>query len=263
MEQPTLERDWLWWLRLLGVAYIALIGIFAIEELNGRNETMRLLLAEEAKVGTAAAAKSAGDASEKLATLERARQKLVVLMVSGAEDQGTLRDIHRELALSQANKPPANAESSNARLDAAGSWLVAVFSCLLLKNLSAVAGSGQILGVLIVTASVGGALVTLSLRQTREGALRTVIRAIGGGIVCYLAVDGGTIPISPTDVAVTTHAATASLYGFLAGMFSERVFRLLSDLVDAFLARITPGLKQELGGATAQTTTAHEKVRPA
>lgn len=73
-----------------------------------------------------------------------------------------------------------------------------------------------------------------------ESPLRTVLRAMGGGIVCYLAVDGGSIPLNVGDVSKIANPATASLYGLLAGMFSERVFRLLSDLVDAFLSRLTP-----------------------
>jgi len=41
---------WRWWVAFGFVAYIALIGIFAIEELNGRDETLRVLLAEEARL---------------------------------------------------------------------------------------------------------------------------------------------------------------------------------------------------------------------
>ena len=63
---------------------------------------------------------------------------------------------------------------------------------------------------------------------------------MGGGIVWYLAVDGGSIPLNVGDVSKIANPATASLYGLLAGMFSERVFRLLSDLVDTFLSRLTP-----------------------
>jgi hypothetical protein len=98
-----------------------------------------------------------------------------------------------------------------------------------------------LLAILIVTASIGGALITLSLKKTRtESPLRTVLRAIGGGIVCYLAVDGGSIPLNVGDVSNIASPATASLYGLLAGMFSERGFGLLSDIVDAFLSRLTP-----------------------
>jgi hypothetical protein len=249
------DADWLpWqWGRVLGVVYIALIGIFAIEELNGRNETMRLLLAEESRI----AAQAAGDGPSR-SLLHGVRQRLVSLIVSGSPDSVlTLRELHCELVSGSLDKGcPKDASHGPV------AWIIATASTFLLKGLSAVAGSGQILGVLVVTASVGGALVDLSLRRRRlqsageeprtlagtkpveatdESALSTVIRAIGGGIVCYLAIDGGTIPLTAADIAATTtHPATASLYGFLAGMFSERVFRLLSELVDAFLSRISP-----------------------
>ncbi len=246
MEPTNYEKaDWLWWLRLVGVAYIALIGIFAIEEINGRNETMRIILAEEARVSAEAVGSSRAESAQELKALREVRHKLVALIVSGAQNGETLKELQHDLVMVHVGSPPP-AKSNNGWSDG----IVAFLAKVLLKDLSAIAGSGQILGVLVITASVGGALVTLSLRRKRdEEGLRTVIRAIGGGIVCYLAIDGGTIPLSPSDVAVTTHAATASLYGFLAGMFSERVFRLLSDLVDAFLSRITPAVQRQLGAA--------------
>lgn len=241
MSQELAERrGWYWWLWLGLVTYIGMIGIMAIEELDGRDETMRVLLAEEARVGTEAAAMGS-ERTKELKALRGLRQHLVALVVSGALDQPkrrhTLREIHCDLVKlrsSQTVCPPPEARSLSDRA-------VQGAATFFLKELSARSGSGQILGVLVLTASIGGALIALSLRRTRtESALRTVLRAMGGGIVCYLAVDGGSVPLTAADAATSTHPATASLYGLLAGMFSERVFRLLSDLVDAFLARIRP-----------------------
>jgi hypothetical protein len=252
MDHRSAEwKAWHWcaWLGL--VTYIALIGIFAIEELDGRDETMRVLLAEEARIG-AETARGHEDRSVELDALRALRQRTVALVVSGAVSQRdrrlTLREIQCDLVKLRSPAIVCPEPLPNGTADP----VVRGAATFFLKELSAVAGSGQILGVLIITASIGGALITLSLRRSRtESSLRTVLRAMGGGIVCYLAVDGGTIPLTAADVARATHPATASLYGLLAGMFSERVFRLLSDLVDAFLARLTPASDGEVRAVAA------------
>lgn len=233
-------KSWYWWLSLGLVTYIALIGIFAIEELNGRDETLRVLLAEEARLGVEGLRDEEGHLNE-LKKLRGLRQSVMALVVSGAVDQPggtlTLREIQCQLVKLRKDNITCPEPSETSIRGQLIQWAARFF----LKELSATAGSGQILALLIVTASIGGALITLSLKQTRtESPLRTVLRAMGGGIVCYLAVDGGSIPLNVGDVSRIANPATASLYGLLAGMFSERVFRLLSDLVDAFLSRLTP-----------------------
>jgi hypothetical protein len=119
-----------------------------------------------------------------------------------------------------------------------------------LKELSERSASGAIFAVLVITAALGGALVQLSVTwdesktvswtHTAASVAYTLSRAAGGGIVCYLAIDGGSLPLSAADLLRYNSPATGSLAGFLAGMFSDKVFRLLSQLVDAFVARITP-----------------------
>ena len=52
--------------------------------------------------------------------------------------------------------------------------------------------------------------------------LRTLLRAKGGGIVCYLLVVGGNLPAGAAGLKDTTAPATASPLGLLAGMFSDR-----------------------------------------
>ncbi len=244
-------RPWHWWVYLCLVTYIALIGIFAIEELNGRDETLRVLLAEEARLGIEGRQEDE-ERLQELKALRGLRQSLVALVVSGAVGQSvgplTLREIQCQLVRLRREQITCPEPLGTTILDQA----VHVIATFFLKELSAIAGSGQILAILIITASVGGALITLSLKQVRtESPLRTVLRAMGGGIVCYLAVDGGSIPLSVGDVSRIVNPATASLYGLLAGMFSERVFRLLSDVVDAFLSRLTSISTSTQGNPTA------------
>lgn len=261
MDDRSLDASSLkWWFSLGLVIYIALIGIFAIEELNGRDETLRVLLAEEARLGVERIREDK-DQLKELDTLRGLRQSVVALVVSGAVDQTggalTLREVQCQMVQLRKQKitcPEPQEDSPIAKTIRVASWV-------LLKELSATAGSGRILAVLIVVASIGGALVTLSLTQDRkENTLRTIVRAMGGGIVCYLAVNGGSIPLSIGDVSKIANPATASLYGFLAGMFSERVFRLLSDVVDVFLSRLTPSRGTDVD--TVQPQSSPQQVVP-
>jgi hypothetical protein len=244
---------WVFWLAC--VSYISLIGIFAIEELDGRDETMRLILAEEARVGIEAVGRDGDGAPAELAALRGLRQRLTALVVSGAvqQPQGTqtLKAIHCELVRTV---EPGTICPPTLPNPGSGDRAINLMSSFFLKSLGEVSGSGHILAILIITASIGGALITLSIQQPSDvaagaqhgavGAIRTVLRAMGGGLVCYLAVNGGSIPLTVAEIAKTTHPATASLFGFLAGMFSDRVFRLLSSLVDAFIDRVNPPLQK-------------------
>lgn len=244
MERAGYQRGdrklWYWLIYLSLVSYIALIGIFAIEELNGRDETLRVLLAEEARLGVE------GNHNEEIKALRGLRQSLVALVVSGAVEQTGQAITLREIQCQMVRLWKESITCPEPQEDSRTAEIIRLASRALLKELSATAGSGRILAVLIVVASIGGALITLSLeRDHEESPLRTVLRAMGGGIVCYLAVDGGSIPLSVGDISKIANPATASLYGFLAGMFSEKVFRLLSDLVDAFLLRLKPSQGNE------------------
>jgi hypothetical protein len=258
---------WVFWLAC--VSYISLIGIFAIEELDGRDETMRLILAEEARVGIEAVGRKGDGAPAELSALRGLRQRLTALIVSGAvqQPQGTqtLKAIHCELVRTV---EPGTICPPTLPSPGSGDRAINLMSSFFLKSLGEVSGSGHILAILIITASIGGALITLSIQQPIDvaagahhrkegdqlqdytlqhgavGAIRTVLRAMGGGLVCYLAVNGGSIPLSVAEIAKTTHPATASLFGFLAGMFSDRVFRLLSSLVDAFIDKVNPPLQK-------------------
>ncbi|MDC8449554.1 MAG: hypothetical protein LV473_14495 [Nitrospira sp.] len=201
-------KSWHWWLSLSLVTYIALIGIFAIEELNGRDETLRVLLAEEARLGVEGLRDEKGHLNE-LKALRGLRQSVVALVVSGAVDQPggtlTLREIQCQLVKLRNDEITCPEPPETSMRGQLIQWASRFF----LKELSATAGSGQVLAILIVTASVGGALITLSLKRTRtESPLRTVLRAMGGGIVCYLAVDGGSIPLNVGDVSRIATPAT-------------------------------------------------------
>jgi hypothetical protein len=246
---PPFKEASRWW-RLLwgaGIVYIAAIGIFAIEELQRREETRALLRARVSDIAAAVVAVGNGPDSQtaaKRAELERElarthdlERRLTALIVSGsvrtaAMREGSLRQIICEFT---------TIDRPTGQCDLGRGTVRDVFGYLVLKRPAESTASGDILAILVVVAALGGALVRLYLPGAeREDSFRMVMRAIGGGVVCYLAISGGTLV--PTDVGLTTvkSPATASLLGFLSGMFATRVFELISDLVDSWIVKLSP-----------------------
>jgi hypothetical protein len=238
-----------WW-RLLwgaGIVYIAAIGIFAIEELQRREDTRALLRARVNDVAAAVVAVGHGTGAQteakrtalerELAKLHELERRLTALIVTGSvrtvdKPDGSLRQITCEFTAIDGAAGQCDVERGGIR---------DIFCYLVLKRPAERTASGDVLAVLVVVAALGGALVRLYLPGAeRDDSFRMVMRAIGGGVVCYLAISGGTLV--PSDVGLTTvkSPATASLLGFLSGMFATRVFELISDLVDSWILKLSP-----------------------
>jgi uncharacterized protein YidB (DUF937 family) len=249
MANPMNVKRRLHWLMSIGtVTYIALIGIFAIEEIKARDDTLALLSGQQREVASdlafaLPASTRHQDLERRRDTLAALRARLEVLIIDGAVPirngrPGTLKEILCELALT--DDPHVNCPVENET-----AWTAStVIPHLLLKYLSEESATGAVLAVLIITAAFGGALIRMSLESPEPDGkrilLRTLLRAIGGGIVCYLIVVGGNLPIAGAGLQNASGPATASLLGLLAGMFSNKVFELLSELVDAFVDKVRP-----------------------
>lgn len=244
--------------RGFAVAYIALIGILAIEELQRRDKVLALISARENEVAAALAligSSQEARVAEQRATLEQQREKLRALRtrVTSLILVGPLRP---------ENKVPVDLKLISCQLAALDDPSLACpeaddavkltdrplrealrqgAALLFLKRTAERTASGDVFAVLIVVAAIGGALIRVYLPGSEKAdEIRTVFRAIGGGTVCYLVLSGGSIPFAGTNMTMYTSPATASLLGLLAGMFSTRVFKLLSDGVDAWSRKLTP-----------------------
>jgi hypothetical protein len=228
------------------VTYIAIIGIAAIEELKARTNATTELQRRQNEVLLALSNQSLTDSrraalEDEQQTLARLRRRLDILIMAGASpvgaatQAGPLKGILCEWA-----------EEADSRIICTGrNASESLLARIALLPLSERSPSGSVLAVLIVTAAVGGALVRLSFgSESDPDALRSLLRAVGGGIVCYLAIGGNNLLISSTDLARYSSPATASLAGFLSGMFSDRVFLLVSELVEALVAKMRPRLER-------------------
>jgi hypothetical protein len=268
-RQTNFQDRLRWLLSIAAVTYIAFIGIFAIEEIKARDDGLALIAARQADVAaelalTPAGAEGRGALERRRDTLAGLRTRLSVLVIDGSvplekSHPGTLKEIMCELA---AVDDPGIAcpvpDDGWARNNIAPH--------LFLKSLSEHSGTGEVLAVLIITAAFGGALIRTSLESTGAGTtllvLKTLLRAIGGGIVCCLIVVGGNLPASGAGLKNTSGPATASLLGLLAGMFSDRMFELLTELVQAFVEKLRPrpSQKEAAGGADAKPVVAMDPV---
>jgi hypothetical protein len=235
------------------IIWIALIGIFAIEEIKSREGMLRVIMARQAELSAKQLALVGNDmtilekakALEVTASkLERLRQRTSGLMLVGSViESGTLPDIACELFQIQGTATcRAPSEYRSAMRQVA------------LQPLTAKGSNGALFAVLVITASLAGAVIRLSLEwdlNEKTTPFATIPRAIGGGIVCYLVLGGGKFPLSSLDVSGFTDASTGSLCGLLAGMFSDKVFYLLKDLFAAFVERLTPAKKTPIAETSA------------
>jgi hypothetical protein len=270
--------------RGIGIAYIALIGILAIEELQRRESILTSIVKREGDVQTALSL--LGDSQEKRVTDKRAalegeRDKLralrahtnaLVLVGPLRPDNRTpiaLKQISCELAklddpaLACPAAPRAEGMTFAERVRDGGRELAAVF---FLKRTAERTSSGDVFAILVVVAAIGGALIRLYLPgRVRTDPYHTVLRAIGGGTVCYLILKGGSIPFMGTDVRMYTNPATAALLGLVAGMFSTRVFKVISDAVDAAASKLStqpPSVPAGKAGPTGKDAGNAEPPRP-
>ena len=252
-----------WSATIATVIYIALIGIFAIEEINSREGASKLLAAQQTEI-LGRLAQSPNDEALKTdrAKLLDLQTRLAILVTDGAGALGTpatLKAILCELDKIHERNPicpvPEIAPTAYDKV-------VTFFASVLLEPLGARSGTGEILAILIVTAAFGGALIRLSLDNDGEPIARTCLRAIGGGIVCYLVLVGGAVPLATVDFVKPSSPATASLIGLLSGMFSNKLFHLVSDFVDAFVTKVTPGPAEDPTAPTEEVATADVAGQP-
>jgi len=226
-----------WWLLMLAtpvVIWMTAMGVFAIQEINAREATLKFLSLKHAEVLTQLARENGNVALEaERAKLSDLQTRLTILTMAGAgplgDKYGTLPTILCDL--NRVKDPSSACPDSEEKTFM---WIVPLGTRI---------SSEAILGGLIVTAALGGALLRLSVdsKDLKRGDFwRTLLRALGGGIVCYFVVNGGGAPLARIDIEKSLSPATASLFGLISGMFSNSVFKLMSEFVDAFVKKVTP-----------------------
>lgn len=229
---------------IVAVPYIIFIGFFAINQIQQRDDTrqaiadridritLQLLVVGPANPGSEGQAHTDERAAllSSRKTLESLQARVRALISVGAMTQrGTLPLISCDLL--KMTEPMLDCEDSRPQPSTER----------LLAGVIERTASNTLLAFLVVVAAIAGGLVRGTLNSDNvRWSLPEVVRAAGGGIACYLALAGGTV--TATKFAETSGAAPAtwSLLGFLSGIFASRVFRLLSELVDAFVARLSP-----------------------
>lgn len=236
--------------RGVGIAYIALIGIFAIEELQRREKVLATIIQRQVEVAAALSMLNTaqGDAAvNRRTTLEREAAALrglhgrtTALILGGAirpekGPPGTIKAVLCELtALASPEITCGNPQAE--------AWsLREILATVALKRPAEQRSSGDVFAVLIIVAALGGALISLYLDgESDSDWVRKLFRAVGGGTVCYLALTAGTVPFTSASLTTFGSPAMGSLLGLLSGMFSTKVFQLLSNVVDSWLTKVTP-----------------------
>ncbi len=92
-----------------------------------------------------------------------------------------------------------------------------------------------------IGAGIGGLRLYIVKSAERDGLFARIALGLGAGFIAYLVLKGGKFLflVQVVDGALPLNPYTAAFAGILAGMFTETVFNVLSDLVNDFAKRVT------------------------
>lgn len=99
--------------------------------------------------------------------------------------------------------------------------------------------SDHLLALAIVTSSALGALI-FGLRNGLNMNIRTMTSGLATGFVVYLALKGGQhlFLITSPDVRIPANPFSSAFAGLLAGLFSDKAYRMLALIVDNLTAKV-------------------------
>lgn len=235
-------------------AVIALIyfAVFGISEVSSREAFSGTVAAKIAELNSELANVSANlstdvDAAVPSSVLEQRKRltfdqavyrdlsdRISNLINVGVDDvEGELRHLTRlyqEVAFGSADEAEASLAPPIGRYTTS--------SYLFIRPLNT-ARSDHLLALSIICCSALGAVI-FGLRQGVQTNLRTMTSGLATGFVVYLALKGGQhiFIISSPDVRFPTNPYSSAFAGLLAGLFSDRAYRLLSSLVHSVASRV-------------------------
>lgn len=237
-ERISERQSWLGFAAVaLLVIYIAVIGVFAIEQIEQRKDTLARIQAKrvgvlelKAMAGLVPGSEEAHSIDRSLKHLESLQARLIGLVSVGTmTNDGVLPKIACELVRHDA--PHQRCEDPRSR-----EWCK-----FFMGELIEITANGPLLAFLVIVAALGGGALRLSFQDDLPHGQRRwrLVRSVGGGLVCYVALNGRAVPSTLLlDTALAADPARWSLIGLLVGMFANRVFEVISAGAEAFLKKL-------------------------
>lgn len=121
------------------------------------------------------------------------------------------------------------------------SYLVLTKSFFTLKFIQT-SSSTFLVAVLAVLSGVIGSLVTtFRFEEYRIDFLKRIVLGITTGFISFLLIKGGRslFLLEGTDTLPLMNPYSAALFSLIGGMFTEKFFKLIGDIFDGFIRRVT------------------------
>jgi hypothetical protein len=203
-----------------------------ISSLNGdlANISINLSSNEDAKIPTSVF-EQRKEASSKIEIFEELKDRVTVLINIGVDSQpGTLKELTN--IYQKATTRFADNKSSE------GGILKTISNSYYIGFIYEMR-SDHLLALAIICCSALGAMI-FGLRSGTKMNVRTLTSGLATGFVVYLALKGGQhlFLVTSPDVRIPSNPYSSAFAGLLAGLFSDKAYKMLSSLVDNFASQV-------------------------
>lgn len=170
-------------------------------------------------------------AQEEMDTFLRLNDKITTLINTGVEDKrSTLKELTREYQRAISNVDPEKT-TANTLLDSITSseYIAFIYEMR----------SDHLLALAIICCSALGAMI-YGLRSGLRMSVRSMTSGLATGFVVYLALKGGQhlFLLNPTESRIPSNPYSSAFAGLLAGLFSDKAYKVLTSLVDDLASRV-------------------------
>ena len=174
------------------------------------------------------------DATIKIEQFEELNDKVLTLITVGVDDQfGVLKELIKSYQV------------VTARFDEMTSELVSVSNMPENQSSPYYIGfiyemrSDHLLALSITSCSALGAMI-FGLRSGTRMNVRTLTSGLATGFIVYLALKGGQhlFLLTSPDVRIPSNPYSSAFLGLLAGLFSDKAYKVLTALVDDLASRV-------------------------
>ena len=235
---------------LLAVVMLAILAVITVSEMSSReafsNNVSSKISSLNSDLANIAISITSGpevrisesiysqrkDATINIEKFEELNDKVSTLVNVGVNDQsGTLKELIRSYQI-------ATARFENYQISVATPILESLRTSYYISFIYEMR-SDHLLALSIICCSALGAMI-FGLRSGTRMNVRTLTSGLATGFVVYLALKGGQhlFLITSPDVRIPSNPYSSAFAGLLAGLFSDKAYKMLSSLVDDLTSRV-------------------------
>jgi len=233
---------------LIGVVALVILAVISVSEMASRESFANSVQAKIVSINEELASvslsipqtdakipesvyKKRSIALEDMDVFTSLNDKITTLINTGVEgNRNTLKELTREYQRAISNTLKEKTET--------GSLLESITSSEYTAFIYEMR-SDHLLALAIICCSALGAMI-YGLRSGRRMSVRSMTSGLATGFVVYLALKGGQhlFLLNPTESRIPANPYSSAFAGLLAGLFSDKAYKVLSSLVDDLASRV-------------------------